>query len=247
MGEHPYQPYRPRPGHPPPAYPPPAPPPPPAAYPRQPVHPPNRQEPTYLPPLPPPGPPAPPAPPARPHRRPRRFWYIIAVAVLLPAWLGFLVWRGSDQPYGKGTYDIGTVADRGSAAEVAGTAWRLSSIGPVPPATDSLTEPPPRDAQLVRAYIEVTPHTAAAAKKIIVCEFAAQDDRSRVWEPADSAYVSSDDTVPDNCSPPGFGAEYIPAGHTQKVGVTFLVPREAARSLRPMVRPTSETQYVLFR
>ena len=260
-GEHPYEPYRPRhgqpPGSPPPGYgPPPAYPrrpsqPPPPGRPQQPGYPqaPYQQQPTYLPPAPPPG--ALPGPRlARPSGlsgRSRRFWYAIALIALLPGWLGFSVWRASSQSYGMDRYAADTEVDRGSAAEVSGARWRLSSIAPAPPPTRSLTGKPPRGSTLVRAYIEVTPHTPAAAKNIAGCSFAARDDRGRVWDEADSHYVESDDTVPDSCRPPGIGADYIPAGHTQKVGVTFLVPADAARSLRPMVRPTYRTHYVLFR
>lgn len=233
MGEHPYHPQAPDPQ---------------APYPQQPYH----QRPTYLPPAPAPGP-RQPAPPAghSPGRsvlsgRSRRFWYAVALVVLLPAWLGFSVWRAADQSYGTDTYGTDTTVDRGSAAEVAGATWRLGSIAPAPPPHGSLTTAPPRGSTLIRAYIDVTPHTAAAAKNIVGCSFAAQDDQGRVWEKADAHYVEPDLTVPDSCVPPGFGAHYIPAGHTQKVGVTFLVPTDAARSLRPMVRPSYRTHYVLF-
>lgn len=234
MGEHPYEPYRPRPVAPPPT-----------AYPQRPAHPqtPGRQEPTYLPPVPPPGPPA---PPSRPHHRPRRFWYIIALAVLLPGWIGFLVWRNAGQGYGKDPYDVGITVDRGATAEVAGATWRFISIGPAPP-PPAFGERPPHGSALIRAYISVTPHTTAAAERIVVCQITARDGRGRVWSPADSEYVRFDASVPDSCVPRGSDADYIPAGHTQKIGVTFLVPADVARSVRPMVRPTSDQQCVLFR
>ena len=202
------------------------------------------RQPTYLPPVPPPMPP-PGAPPAK--RGPRRLWYAIALVVLLPAWLGFMVWRSGDQPYGKDVYDVATVVEHGQTADVSGTTWRLGSIGAAPPPpAGSQTAPPPRGSTLVRAYVEVTPRSAAAAKAITGCTFAAQDAEGRVWDTADSSYVEDDEDLPDDCTPPGFGALQIPVGHTQQVGVTYLVPTAAARSLRPMVRPQLGTRYVLF-
>lgn len=249
MGEHPYEPYRPRPGHSsPPGYPPPGAPPP--VAPPPPAHPrhsdpraPYRQEPTYLPPVPPPGPPA---PPSRTHHRPRRFWYVIALVALLPGWIGFLVWRNASQGYGMDSYGVGTTVDRGATAEVAGATWRFVSIGPAPP-PPAFGKRTPHGGALIRAYISVTPHTTAAAKRIVVCQIMVRDDRARVWSPADSEYVPYDASVPDSCVPRGSDADHIPAGHTQKIGVTFLVPADVARSVRPMVRPTSEDRYVLFR
>lgn len=205
---------------------------------------PYRQRPTYLPPeYPPPPPPAPPRPPRRSRRR---LWYAVALVALLPAWLGFLVWRAADQSYGKDIYAVGPVAEHDRPIDVAGTRWRLTSIAEAPRPTGSLTDPPPRGGTLVRAYLEVTPATTAAAKKIAGCTFAARDARGRVWDTADSSYVEDEDDVPDTCTPPGYSSDHIPAGRTQRVGVTFLVPADAARSLRPMVRPSSGTPYVLF-
>lgn len=204
---------------------------------------PDRQRPTFQPPVTPP----PPRPPAPPPRRRRLLWYAIALVVLLPGWLGFLVWRAGDQSYGRNVYDVETVVEHGRTADVADTTWRLSSVAPMPAPTDPLTDRPPRGSTLVRAYLEVTPHTTAAAKNIAGCSFAAQDDRGRVWDTADSSYVGTGEKLPDDCTPPGLGSLYIAAGRTQKVAVTFLVPAEAARSLRPMVRPSLDTQYVLFR
>lgn len=233
-GEHPYEPHRPWSAYPPaPGYPPRPP------YP-QPV---QQREPTYLPPL---QPPEPPAAPRHSGRRPGRLWYIIAVALLVPGWMCFLVWRSAGQPYAKESYAVGTVVDRGSPAEAAGATWRFGSIAPASPSTGSPKGPPPRGATLMRAYIDVTPHTTAAAKNIVGCTFAAQDDRGRVWD-ASSDYVDTGAAVPEGCVPPSFAGRYIPAGHTQKVGATFLVPTDAARSLRPMVKPTAQGSYVLFR
>lgn len=233
-GEHPYDPRRQWSAYPP------AP-----GYPQQPAYPqPIRQrEPTYLPPL---RAAEPTAAPRRSHRGPKRFWYVVAVAVLLPGWLGFLVWRSANQPYANESYAIGTVVNHGSSAEAAGATWRLSSVASMPQATGSPHDRPPRGATRVRAYIDVTPHTTAAAKNIVGCEFAAQDDRGRVWN-SDDDYLDVSAGAPAGCIPPSFVGQYIPPGHAQKVRATFLVPTDAARSLRPMVKPTAQGSYVLFR
>lgn len=205
---------------------------------------PYRERPTYLPPAVPP-PVAAPPPPPRPSRR--RLWYAVALLALLPAWLGFQVWRAASQPYGKDRYSVGAEVEHDRPYDTAGATWRLRSIAETAPSRSSLTDPPPRGSTLVRAYFEVTPMTAAVAKKIAGCSLAARDDHGRVWDPADSSYVEDEDGVPDTCTPPGYTSDYIPAGQTQKVGVTFLVPKDAARSLRLMVRPSLEDRFVLFR
>ncbi|HEY3683581.1 MAG TPA: hypothetical protein VGL93_11100 [Streptosporangiaceae bacterium] len=202
---------------------------------------PHLQRPTYLPPEPAPAQAAPPRPP----RRRGRFAPLIALVILLPAWLGFLTWRAANQSYAQNSYTVGSVVPRGQPGEFAGATWRLTSIAPAPPPpAGSLTRRPPGGATLVRAYLEVTPHTAAAAKAIYGCSFAGRDDRDRFWDTENS--TDTDDGVSDDCSAPGLGARYLPAGRAQKVAVTFLVPTDAARSVRPLVRPTDRAPYVLF-
>jgi hypothetical protein len=205
---------------------------------------PGLQRPTYLPPEPAPPVAATPTPPRRP-RRLRRFAPLIALVILLPAWLGFLTWRGASQSYAQGSYTVGSVVPRGQLRDFAGATWRLTSVAPAPrPPAGSLTDPPPRGGTLVRAYLEVTPHTAAAAKAIYGCSLAGRDDRDRVW--TTESGLDTDEGVSDDCAAPGLGARYLPAGRAQKIAVTFLVPTDAARSVRPMVRPTLRAPYVLF-
>ena len=203
---------------------------------------PYRERPAYLPPV-----AQPPAAAPPPPHRPRRFWYAIALVVLLPGWLGFAVWRAASQPYGKDHYSVGEEVPHGRPYDTAGATWRLSSIAEAPRPGSSRTDPPPRGSALVRAYFEVTPMTSAVGTNIAGCSLAARDDRGRVWDPADSSYAADEDDVPDTCTPPGYTADHIPAGRTQKVGVTFLVPADAARSLRLMVRPSLGEEFLLFR
>ena len=182
-------------------------------------------------------------------RRPARAWprmktrQTLYVVGALAAALAYLGYHGQetveDYRESRERRDGGraVVVRPGRTGDLAGADWRLVSIAAAPP---NSRRQPPAGTAVVHAVISVRPRDEAAGGRIRDCAFRARDGEGRVWEASSSlADTGAFPGTSTTCSAPGFASDPPAPGDTVRVLVSFLVPRDAVRSLQPEVRMRS--------
>lgn len=168
-----------------------------------------------------------PAKPKRPRRQ--RHWpYMLMLVVLLPLIVAFEYWvEAKDNPMNGEYAKPEVVVAKGAAGTYKGATWKLTKME-IDAAPKDLLQKLPRGTRLVMATIEVTPRTAKDSKAIQYCKFQAVDNQPRLW----------DALAADSCARKK--GEYeevpIPAGQTQTVKAAFVVPKDAAGTIRAQVK-----------
>ena len=186
---------------------------------------------------------------ARAHVGTRQAVYVVGALAAVVAYLGY---HGQDalKDYRERTAlrEGGTavVVRPGRSGDLAGAAWKLGSVAAAPPST---RRPPPPGTAVVHAVVAVTPRDGAAGERISTCAFRARDAEGRVWEP-NSAFTdpSAFPGTSTSCSAPGFVSEPLAPEEPLRVLVSFLLPRDAVRSLQAEVRmeSLSSERYLRF-
>ena len=143
-------------------------------------------------------------------------------------YLGFKLQEASQErlssPYAGAPVEV----PHGGTGHLAGADWHLVSVtrsGGSGAAQFSYMD----------MVIAVTPRTSAASGHVSGCAFEATDAAGRIWDPSNGDQAAGQYSgLPASCETPDFGN--IPPGRTQQVFVSFLVPGDAAATLRPEVR-----------
>ncbi len=159
--------------------------------------------------------------------------YVAAVAVLLPVSVGTPWWLERGQLLERGAIPPDPVPAQDGRAELAGTSWEVGGslvdeFGEV--------EPPPPGINLVDVAFHAVPSDKAAAKKLLSCDFRAEDARGRVWRP-DTSFAFRTALTEAGALTPGLGGcadsegEPLPPGEKASFIVSFLVPEDAVDSL----------------
>ncbi|PSK99370.1 hypothetical protein CLV63_10393 [Murinocardiopsis flavida] len=192
---------------------------------------------------PPPGPPAqPPPPPAPPEPPPRRraWWlraglhYVLALLILLPAALGVPWWLERKNAMESGQIPPEPTVVTSGEGEINGITWEFRGTLVGETMGDTFSELP-KNGQLVDALFKVTPKDAKAAKRLQrSCDVRAVDPGGRSWNRT-SEFGSRQ--LPPEVAEIKFGCtdtegEPVKPGATQAYIATFIVPKDAVKSLR---------------
>ncbi|MEU3020051.1 hypothetical protein ABZ635_21950 [Nocardiopsis sp. NPDC007018] len=169
---------------------------------------------------------------ARPLWKRLHLPYLGALVVLLP---GMTVWpylTELDAARASGLVRPEAVAVSGNTAELAGSEWE--TVGYMTGFLDGQPAPP-EGTEIVDVGFKVTPGDDDAGTRLKdYCRFRALDGDGRSWEPTNEFSLRNlaedPGRVLGGCT--GSDWEAIPAGRTQSLVVTYLVPAEVADDLR---------------
>ena len=175
---------------------------------------------------------------AGPVRHARPLWkrlhlpYLGALVVLLPCVLVWPYLTELDAAREQGLVRPDAAPVSGRTADLAGSEWE--SVGYVTGFLDTLPAPP-EGTEIVDVGFKVTPGDGEASTRLAdYCRFRALDGEGRAWQPTNEFSLRNlaedPGRVMGGCT--GGDWEPIPAGTTQSLVVTYLVPAEVADDLR---------------
>lgn len=166
----------------------------------------------------------------QPSGWPRRASLAIWSTALVLALAGYLLLEvqenralGVASPFGGTRIEV----QHGATGRLGGSDWRLVS------ATRSSGS---GQFTYVNMIIAITPQTSqASAHQLSLCQFDATDAAGRVWQPASN--IQGPDNMSTNvCGSQNTASGNIPTGQMGQVFVAFLVPANAAATLRLEIR-----------